>query len=60
MASVQGRISDGRILELIRAYLKQDVISDLSRDTLHNQFMRDVIKRYANLIPLSTTRQKTT
>ena len=33
MASVQGRISDGRILELIRAYLKQDVISDLKRWT---------------------------
>jgi RNA-directed DNA polymerase len=33
VASVQGRISDGRILELIRAYLKQDVISDLKRWT---------------------------
>jgi RNA-directed DNA polymerase len=33
MALVQERISDGRILELIRGYLKQDVISDLKRWT---------------------------
>lgn len=33
MASVQQRISDGRILELIHGYLKQDVISDLKRWT---------------------------
>jgi RNA-directed DNA polymerase len=33
MALVQERISDGRILELIRDYLKQDVISDLKRWT---------------------------
>ena len=33
MAAVQGRISDGRILELIRGYLKQDVVSDLKRWT---------------------------
>ena len=31
MALVQARISDGRILELIHGYLKQDVISDLKR-----------------------------
>ena len=33
MALVQARISDGRILELIHGYLKQDVISDLKRWT---------------------------
>jgi len=33
MASVQQRISDGQILELIGGYLKQDVISDLKRWT---------------------------
>ncbi len=33
MALVQDRISDGRILELIRGYLKQDVVSDLKRWT---------------------------
>ena len=33
MVLVQERISDGRILELIRGYLRQDVISDLKRWT---------------------------
>lgn len=33
MELVQRRISDGRILELIRGYLKQDVISELKRWT---------------------------
>jgi RNA-directed DNA polymerase len=33
MTLVQGRISDGRILELIRMYLKQDVVSELERWT---------------------------
>lgn len=33
MALVQERISDGRILELILGYLKQDVVSDLKRWT---------------------------
>ena len=33
MALVQERVSDGRILELIRSYLKQDVVSDLKRWT---------------------------
>jgi RNA-directed DNA polymerase len=33
MASVEMRISDGRLLNLIRGYLKQDVISDLKRWT---------------------------
>jgi RNA-directed DNA polymerase len=31
MALVENRISDGRILDLIRSYLKQDVVSDLKR-----------------------------
>jgi RNA-directed DNA polymerase len=33
MASVEMRISDGRLLNLIRGYLKQDVVSDLKRWT---------------------------
>ncbi len=33
MVLVQDRISDGRILELINGYLKQDVVSDLKRWT---------------------------
>jgi RNA-directed DNA polymerase len=33
MESVEMRISDGRLLELIRGYLKQDVVSDLKRWT---------------------------
>jgi RNA-directed DNA polymerase len=33
MALVEKRISDGRILELIHEYLKQDVVSDLQRWT---------------------------
>lgn len=33
MALVQERIGDGRILELIHGYLKQDVVSDLKRWT---------------------------
>jgi RNA-directed DNA polymerase len=33
MTLVQGRISDGRILELIRMYLKQDVVSELGQWT---------------------------
>jgi RNA-directed DNA polymerase len=33
MAAVEMRISDGRLLNLIRGYLKQDVVSDLKRWT---------------------------
>jgi RNA-directed DNA polymerase len=33
MTMVQGRISDGRILELIRMYLEQDVVSEMKRWT---------------------------
>ena len=33
MALVEMRISDGRLLDLIRGYLKQDVVSDLKRWT---------------------------
>jgi RNA-directed DNA polymerase len=33
MESVEMRISDGRLLDLIRGYLKQDVVSDLKRWT---------------------------
>lgn len=33
MASVEMRISDGRLLDLIRGYLKQDVVSELKRWT---------------------------
>jgi RNA-directed DNA polymerase len=33
MALVETRISDGRVLDLIRGYLKQDIVSDLKRWT---------------------------
>ena len=33
MALVERRISDGRILDLLRGYLKQDIVSDLKRWT---------------------------
>jgi len=33
MASIKRRISDGRLLDLIHGYLKQDVVSELGRWT---------------------------